>query len=142
MTGDGNPLHTRPEDLADPLPKEPKSELGYAHRLIDLYGDRLRYVPAWRRWLVWDGKRWAHVNKGKPVPWGPRVLHYTVVHDDKVWVIGGQTIPALAAEKELFHRDIWNTTDGIRWTETFIPALTHAPRSPVLAERIWPPAST
>jgi hypothetical protein len=29
--------------------------------------------------------------------------------------------------------------DGIRWTETFIPALTHAPRSPVLAQRIWPP---
>jgi hypothetical protein len=30
--------------------------------------------------------------------------------------------------------------DGIAWTKRFIPALTHAPRSPVLAERIWPPA--
>jgi hypothetical protein len=29
--------------------------------------------------------------------------------------------------------------DGIAWTNEFIPALTHAPRSPVLAERIWPP---
>jgi hypothetical protein len=29
--------------------------------------------------------------------------------------------------------------DGIAWTKKFIPALTHAPRSPVLAERIWPP---
>jgi hypothetical protein len=29
--------------------------------------------------------------------------------------------------------------DGIAWTKDFIPALTHAPRSPVLAERIWPP---
>jgi hypothetical protein len=29
--------------------------------------------------------------------------------------------------------------DGIAWTTQFIPALTHAPRSPVLAERIWPP---
>ena len=29
--------------------------------------------------------------------------------------------------------------DGIGWTKQFIPALTHAPRSPVLAERIWPP---
>jgi hypothetical protein len=29
--------------------------------------------------------------------------------------------------------------DGIAWTTEFIPALTHAPRSPVLAERIWPP---
>jgi hypothetical protein len=31
--------------------------------------------------------------------------------------------------------------DGIAWTNEFIPALTHAPRSPVLAQRIWPPVS-
>jgi hypothetical protein len=31
--------------------------------------------------------------------------------------------------------------DGIAWTKEFIPALTHAPRSPVLAERMWPPAA-
>ena len=24
-----------------------------------LYGDRYRYVPAWQRWIGWDGKRWA-----------------------------------------------------------------------------------
>ncbi len=30
--------------------------------------------------------------------------------------------------------------EGIAWTKRFIPALTHAPRSPVLAGRIWPPA--
>ena len=49
----------------DPLPDEPKTELGYARRLIAVYGDRLRYVPAWRRWLVWDGKRWAHDTTGQ-----------------------------------------------------------------------------
>jgi putative DNA primase/helicase len=47
------------EDPADPLPREPLTDLGYARRLISVYGDRIRYVPAWRRWLVWDGKRWA-----------------------------------------------------------------------------------
>src|SRR6266516_2516474 len=69
MSIDGNPLHVRPEDLADPLPHEPKSELGYAHRLTHLYGDRLRYVPAWRRWLVWDGARWAYDNTGQAARW-------------------------------------------------------------------------
>jgi len=44
----------------DPKPGEPWTELGYARRLIEKYGDRLRYVPAWRRWLVWDGSRWSH----------------------------------------------------------------------------------
>jgi hypothetical protein len=29
---------------ADPLPREPKTDLGYARRLVRLYGGRLRYV--------------------------------------------------------------------------------------------------
>jgi putative DNA primase/helicase len=49
----------------DPLPGEPKTELGYARRLVAAYGDRLRHVPAWKRWLVWDGKRWAHDSTGQ-----------------------------------------------------------------------------
>ncbi|HEX2301553.1 MAG TPA: phage/plasmid primase, P4 family [Pseudonocardiaceae bacterium] len=44
---------------ADPLPKEPLTELGHARRLVKAAGHRLRWVPAWRRWLVWDGRRWA-----------------------------------------------------------------------------------
>ena len=54
---------------ADPLPTEPHSELGYARRLIAVYGDRLRYVPPWRRWLVWDGQRWAQDSTGQASRW-------------------------------------------------------------------------
>ena len=61
---DGNVIET-----GDPIPNEPKTELGYAHRLIAVYGDRLRYVPAWRRWLVWDGKRWAYDGTGQSARW-------------------------------------------------------------------------
>jgi putative DNA primase/helicase len=64
-----NPLHVRDEDLGDPLPGEPKTELGYARRLVDVYGGRLRYVPAWRRWLLWDGQRWAHDSTGQAQRW-------------------------------------------------------------------------
>ena len=53
----------------DPMPGEPRTELGYAHRLIYVYGSRLRYVPAWRRWLVWDGRRWAHDTTGQAPRW-------------------------------------------------------------------------
>jgi putative DNA primase/helicase len=56
-------------DGNDPLPGEPWTELGYARRLIHVYGGRLRYVPAWRRWLVWDGKRWAHDATGQAQRW-------------------------------------------------------------------------
>jgi phage/plasmid-associated DNA primase len=54
---------------ADPLPSEPETELGYARRLVHAYGDRLRYVLAWKRWLVWDGARWAHDETGQAARW-------------------------------------------------------------------------
>jgi hypothetical protein len=57
-------------------------------------------------WNSGDGKAWTHVNAGKPVPWRPRALHYTVAFKDKIWVIGGQTIPNIAKEKEVFYRDV------------------------------------
>jgi putative DNA primase/helicase len=56
-------------DGNDPLPREPKTELGYARRLIAVYGDRLRFVPAWNRWLVWNGKRWEHDSTGQAPRW-------------------------------------------------------------------------
>jgi putative DNA primase/helicase len=55
--------------LSDPLPGEPWTELGYARRLIAAYGARLRYVPAWRKWLVWDRTRWAVDDTGQAARW-------------------------------------------------------------------------
>ena len=66
-------------------------------------------------WNSQDGRTWNLVNREKPVPWGPRALHYTVVHDDKIWVIGGQTMPAFAKSNEAFYRDLWTTKDGVDW---------------------------
>lgn len=57
------------EAAADPLPDEPWTELGYARRLREVYGSRLRYVKAWNRWLVWDGRRWAHDQTGQAQRW-------------------------------------------------------------------------
>ena len=62
---DGNPV----DMLADPLPDEPRTELGYARRLVHVFGGRLRYVPAWRRWLTWDDTRWAHDSTGQAARW-------------------------------------------------------------------------
>jgi len=66
-------------------------------------------------WNSSDGKTWNLVNKGKPVPWGPRSLHCTMVYQDKIWVIGGQTVPPFAPDPERFYRDSWTTTDGVNW---------------------------
>jgi putative DNA primase/helicase len=53
----------------DPLPGEPWSELGYARRVVDVYGDRMRYVATWGHWFVWDGRRWARDETGQAARW-------------------------------------------------------------------------
>ena len=93
-------------------------------------------------WNSADGKTWRHVNAGRNVPWGPRALHYTVVHRGKLWVIGGQTIPPIAAADELFYRDVWNSSDGVEWqkvavAEPFWPQRGMIGGSAVLNGRIW-----
>ena len=93
-------------------------------------------------WNSPDGKTWMLVNKDRPVPWGPRALHYTVVHDGKIWVIGGQTVPQFAKGDEVFYRDVWTTTDGIDWTEVkpkepFWPQRGMIGGSAVFKGRIW-----
>jgi len=41
------------------------SDVINAERLVDEYGDRLRYVKPWGAWLVWDGRRWARDARGE-----------------------------------------------------------------------------
>lgn len=93
-------------------------------------------------WNSADGKNWKFVNQGRPVPWGPRALQYTLVHRDKIWILGGQTMPAFAPSKEKFHRDIWTTTDGVNWQEITPKKPWWSPRGMigrgvVFKGRIW-----
>ena len=93
-------------------------------------------------WSSTDGTNWTYVNKGKPVPWGPRVLHYTLVFKDRIWVMGGQTIPQIGKMREAFYRDVWTTTDGINWTqvipkEPFWPQRGMIGGNVVFNDRMW-----
>ena len=93
-------------------------------------------------WNSSNGKKWTYVNKDKPVPWGPRALHYTLVFRDKIWVMGGQTIPNYASSDEAIYQDIWTTTDGIGWEQVKPEEPYWSPRgmiggSAVFKDRIW-----
>lgn len=93
-------------------------------------------------WSSRDGISWEYVNKGKDPPWAPRALHYTVVHNDKLWVIGGQTMPAFAKSDEKFYRDLWTSTDGVEWQEVVPEEPCWSARgmiggSAVMGGRIW-----
>jgi putative DNA primase/helicase len=40
------------------------TDLGNARRFADMHANTMRYVHAWDRWLVWDGKRWRRDDMG------------------------------------------------------------------------------
>ena len=64
-------------------------------------------------WASNDGKTWRCVSRN--APWGPRVLHHTLVYKGKIWVMGGQTLPQFVPAEERFYDDVWNTSDGVTW---------------------------
>lgn len=66
-------------------------------------------------WNSTDGATWTRVTDN--VPWGPRVLQYTIEFNNKIWIMGGQTLPQFAPAPETFYRDIWNTSDGVNWQQ-------------------------
>jgi putative DNA primase/helicase len=41
------------------------TDLGNAKRLVRLHGKDLRYCHPWKKWLAWDGKRWAVDDTGE-----------------------------------------------------------------------------
>ncbi|MDA0832751.1 MAG: hypothetical protein O2955_10045 [Planctomycetota bacterium] len=92
-------------------------------------------------WKSTDGKTWELVTDD--VPWGPRVLHYTFVHDDKIWVLGGQTMPGFASgADENFYRDLWTSTDGKNWKKIEPKEPCYVPRgmignNAIFKNRIW-----
>jgi hypothetical protein len=93
-------------------------------------------------WNSADGRNWTLVNARRPVPWGPRVLHHTVAFHDRIWVIGGQTLPQFAQAPERFYRDVWTSADGLEWTEIrprepFWEARGMIGGGAVFRDRVW-----
>jgi putative DNA primase/helicase len=45
-------------DDTGPAGRELATDLGNARRLVRLHGERIRYVHAWKSWLVWEDGHW------------------------------------------------------------------------------------
>ena len=93
-------------------------------------------------WCSADGKDWEFVNPGRPVPWCPRCLHYTFVLNDRLWILGGQTLPQFAPAPEAFYHDAWCTPDAVEWTREemqrpFSPARAMYSGCAVFHDRVW-----
>ena len=91
-------------------------------------------------WRSNDGKEWERLTDD--VPWGPRVLHYTAAFRDRIWIMGGQTIPPFAPGETRFYDDLWTSADGIHWEQVACKTPVHPHRgmiggSAVFQGRIW-----
>jgi putative DNA primase/helicase len=88
------------------------TDLGNARRLVARHGHDLRYCPAWRRWYVWDGKRWASDTTGEVVRRAKetvRAIHAEAAHivDEETyldvvrWAMKSESRSAIAAMIDL-----------------------------------------
>jgi hypothetical protein len=74
-------------------------------------------------WSSNDGKDWK--RETADAGWSPRAYHQAVVHDGKMWVLGGGNyVPKYHAKN-----DVWSSADGVNWTRATEKAPWH--------ERLW-----
>lgn len=59
-------------------------------------------------WQSTDGNNWNLIDTAD---WEVRHCFGSIVHDNKMWVIGGDQLQGH------FQNDIWNTTDGLNWNK-------------------------
>lgn len=52
-----------------------QTDWGLAQKLVGLHGEDLRYVPSWKSWLVWDGKRWVKDDTDEAVRRVKQTIH-------------------------------------------------------------------
>jgi hypothetical protein len=67
-------------------------------------------------WSTSDTVNWQLVAPN--VPWGQRILHYSVAYQNALWVMGGQTLPEFVNQVQpvTYYNDVWRSTDGITWS--------------------------
>jgi len=66
----------KPAPAADDrkLLRQLRSDTGNAERLVLMFGHCLRYCPAFRKWLVWDDRRWAINSEGAAIRFAKQAM--------------------------------------------------------------------
>lgn len=60
-------------------------------------------------------------------PWPDRAVLVAGVYDDKLWVVGGQTLDG-PREDFVYHNDVWSSVDGVNWVQVAADAPASATR--------------
>lgn len=76
-----------------------------------------------------DGVHWTvELGPGTtPPPWSERGLQVSGVYAGKLWTVGGQDLIG-DPDTAVHHNDVWNTDDGVHWTQVAADAPASATR--------------
>lgn len=97
-------------------------------------------------WKSNNGRDWDLVAEKDDLPWNPRALHLSFVFKDRMFVMGGQTLPQFVDDehsvKTIYYNDVWSTTNGTDWIKHQSDLPVWAPRGGiggnlVFRDRIW-----
>lgn len=89
--------------------------LVYNNKLWVVGGDQLQNHFQNDVWNSADGVNWTQVTAS--VPWDERMTHICCVFNNKLWVMGGQKIVGWNNTIDTTFNDVWNSTDGVNWTQ-------------------------
>jgi hypothetical protein len=89
-------------------------------------------------WISEDGENWKrHETK---LPWLPRKLQTIVEFKGKLWVFGGSDKPDYDDKTNVILNDIWNSDDGMTWTNVADKAPwspRESPQAVVFKNELW-----
>ena len=106
--------------------QEPYTELGNARRFIKQHGQDLRYVSLWKKWLIWDGTRWAVDDT------------YNVIQRAKGTVRSLPTELASIQEDEKRRAFLQHIarSEGYRWIANIVELAKSEPGVPVSSDQL------
>lgn len=115
-------------------PRHTFGHLVFNNKMWIVGGDELQNT--WQKdvWNSTDGVNWTLLSDS--VPWGERMTHMTCVYDNKLWVMGGQKIVGWSNVVDTAYNDVWNSVDGINWTQV-TPSAAWSPRAQIQGEVVF-----
>jgi putative DNA primase/helicase len=111
-------------DKSDGRKDYARADAGNSERLVDTYGEHIRYCYPWKCWLVWDGLRWAKDDAGEVVKMAratARKIHEDAAREPDTaeqqkiskWAIQSQNENRINAMISLARPDVAVPPDGL-----------------------------
>lgn len=80
------------------------TDVGNAKRFVQLHGRNVRYVPAWKSWMVWDKKRWVQKSPEQMTPYVEEMTKQMRIGAAALSINEGDKLLKFATASESYNR--------------------------------------